>query len=379
MRITGYGPHQHCSNQEPTECSGWPSGGKEIETISEQKEVSMNSKKRFNSRIVLYLIVALLIGIFMSPKILTQCYQAGAGQVLLEHHDYSGVEALEQSIMKQARSEGMLCATLSVLGAQLPFWVLLILTFETMSSPSGKKKKILTGCYWFTWFLGMAFFSFFIPYFLADFHFPKSVMLSVSIYIAFSVTIAFIYMILKYLLVLVKRINSTIKKNSRSNYENFLYRRGGECFQSKLVFSIFSIMVLYLFFTNSSISNERGKPSISAFPQTASADTAIGFDFAPVKIAPRQIIDKNWKLFDSHFHETTTNLRSRNLSVNDHNRKLEQLQAEYDDAYLRYKSRLNKLEQIQELVDAGIISPENGYRAQWRIALPDEMYHAMFP
>ena len=38
LKITGYGPHQHCSNQEPSECSGWPSKKKETETTSDQKD-----------------------------------------------------------------------------------------------------------------------------------------------------------------------------------------------------------------------------------------------------------------------------------------------------------------------------------------------------
>ena len=172
----------------------------------------MTKEKRLYSKIVLYLIATLLLAIFISPEICTNWYQRGAGQVLLEHHDYLGVEVLEQSIMKQARSKGVLYATLSVLGTQLPFWTLFMLTFETMGSPSGKKKKILTGCYWFTWLLGMFFLSFFIPYRSADFPFPQSIMISAFIYLVFSVIAGFIYMILKYLFALVKKTRCMTNK-----------------------------------------------------------------------------------------------------------------------------------------------------------------------
>lgn len=175
-------------------------------------------------RIFLYLIVALLIGFFVSPAICTNFYEAGEGQVLLEKQDYLGVEAVEQSILEQSQSRGRLIVTLSLLGIQLPFWVLFILTFETMGSPSGKKKKILTASYWVIWLLGITFLSFLIPYLLADFHFPMSIILSISIYLFFSVIVGFVYMVSKYFLILLKKMMPVTRNNYLPIEENYLYR-----------------------------------------------------------------------------------------------------------------------------------------------------------
>lgn len=113
----------------------------------------------------------------------------------------------------------------------------------------------------------------------------------------------------------------------------------------------------------------------NASPKTVSAEPA--FDFTPRKITPRQIIEDQYNLTRNHFSERGKHLISLNMSISDYNTKLEQLQAEFDAESFKQKSKLNELVQIQKLIDAGVISPEHGFRAQWKIALSDRMYEAM--
>jgi hypothetical protein len=115
----------------------------------------------------------------------------------------------------------------------------------------------------------------------------------------------------------------------------------------------------------------------SPSPKTVSEEPA--FDLTSREITPSQIIGDHWNLTRNHFLERDKHLRSQNMSINDLGTKIEQLQAEHDDEYLKVKSKLNELVQIQKLIDAGMISPEHGFRAKWRIALSDKMYEAMFP
>ena len=120
--------------------------------------------------------------------------------------------------------------------------------------------------------------------------------------------------------------------------------------------------------------------SSRASPNTVSAEPAL--DFTSREITPRQIIEDHYNLVRNHFLERDKHLRSQYLSIDDYSRisrRIEQLQAEFDDECFKHKSKLNELVQIQKLIDAGMLSPEHGFRAQWRIALSEKMYEAMFP
>lgn len=96
-------------------------------------------------------------------------------------------------------------------------------------------------------------------------------------------------------------------------------------------------------------------------------------------INPREVINTRLASLRSDFKRQANTLRESGLDADVHNRALAGLQNKYDQAKARETGTVHQLDQIQELVQAGGVSPDAGYEASVRLTMPREVADLMFP
>jgi hypothetical protein len=101
---------------------------------------------------------------------------------------------------------------------------------------------------------------------------------------------------------------------------------------------------------------------------------------------PADINDNPFSILDvqlKRLNETTkireNELRTRRLTPQDYTNEVYSLQDNYAKQVGQLKQLRNNMQQVQLLVNAKHISPEEGKKAMWRMVLPPETERAMFP
>ena len=94
---------------------------------------------------------------------------------------------------------------------------------------------------------------------------------------------------------------------------------------------------------------------------------------------PQGIISQNLAALQKQFGDQVQQLKQRASGPKDFNPALAKLQAEYDQTKAGIMTKKTELDSMQSMVDSGLINPEAGQEASWRMVVPDEVAVAMFP
>lgn len=107
----------------------------------------------------------------------------------------------------------------------------------------------------------------------------------------------------------------------------------------------------------------------------------LSFNTLPADIneSPFTVLDTQLKRLNETTRIREQELKTRRLVPQDYTNEIYSLQDNYTKQVSQLKQLRNNMKQVQLLVNAKHISPEEGKKAMWRMVLPLETEQAMFP
>ena len=109
-------------------------------------------------------------------------------------------------------------------------------------------------------------------------------------------------------------------------------------------------------------------------PQGTTAPTAVTGGIDPYKT-----FDKNLNELKSYYKRREATLKGYRLPEGAHNKAVDQMQQEFDEARLKFTTTRLQLDDIKQGMASGQIDPTNGLQAQMELVAPQGTVEAMFP
>lgn len=94
---------------------------------------------------------------------------------------------------------------------------------------------------------------------------------------------------------------------------------------------------------------------------------------------PREIAEQQFKQIHNQFAEQENILQNTEMSDEDFNNSMTQLQSKYAEAKSKFDSSMAELNTVERLTQQGAITPEAAEQAMFRMVVPPETAAAMYP